>query len=144
MKRFIPILVIASTALTLPATARAATLGEVQLLQPGDSAKSCEALATEINALALAEAKPAKKKKKGFGLGSLTQALSMASPMLGNIGGGMGGAIASQAIGAAQSSAMQSQAQESMDSAMAAMNPNQSIEAQRKARLMGFFESKGC
>jgi hypothetical protein len=53
--------------------------------------------------------------------------------------------IASQAMGAVQSSAMESQMQAQSDAAMAAMNPApQSIEAQRKARLMGFFQQKGC
>lgn len=139
-------MLIGAAAVSPSAPAFAAEAAAVQLVQPGDADLTCEALASQINALASNDAQP-KKKKRGFGLGSLTKVLSVASPMLGGMGGsGMGGMIANQAISVAQTSAMESQMQDTMDGAMAAANPmaNQSIEQQRKNRLMGFYESKGC
>lgn len=144
------ILTLTTAAVTLapcPALAKNAPApAEIQLLQPGDSKLTCEALATEINSLTVAEAQPAKKKKK-FGLGGLGKALSMASPMLmmgGMGGGGIGGQLVAQAAGTAQQAAMESQMQGQMDAAVDAMNPVQSVAAQRKARLMNFYETKNC
>jgi uncharacterized membrane protein len=139
----LPALILAATP---AAAAKEAPAVPVQLLQPGDGQLSCQALATQINQLASAEAQPAKPKKKGFGFGALTKVLGAAAPVLGGMGGsGMGGMLAGQAMGALQGSAAENQMNAQMEAATAAAMPvAQSVEAQRKARLMGFFTEKGC
>ena len=134
-----------------PAGAKDAAAAPVQLLQPGDAQLTCGALAAQINTLALAEAAPAKPKKRGFGVGSLTKVLGAAAPMLGPLGGmggmgggGIGGGLINGALGALQSGATDAQISSGMDAAAAAIPAPQSVEAQRKARLMGFFTQKGC
>jgi hypothetical protein len=134
----VPLLILAST----PAAAKTAPAAQVQLLQPGDAQLSCQALATQINELALLEAKP--KKKKGFGLGGLGKVLIAASPLGAMAGSGLAGQLATQAAGMAQQGAMQGELQGQVDAATAAANPTQSVEAQRKNRLMGFSTQKGC
>lgn len=117
----------------------------IQLLQPGDAQLSCQALATQINELANAEAQAPRKRRGGFG--SFGKMLGAAAPMLGSMGGmggnGIGGALANQAIGAIQAGAAQSQAQGQADAASAAP-ASQTVAAQRRDRLMEFFQSKGC
>jgi hypothetical protein len=138
----LPALILAAT----PAAAKEARAAPVQLLQPGDGQLSCQALATQINQLASAEAQPAKPKKKGFGFGALTKVLGAAAPMLSGMGGsGMGSILAGQAMSALQGTAADNQMNAQMEAATAAAVPlAQSVEAQRKARLMGFFTQKGC
>jgi hypothetical protein len=119
------------------------------LVRPGDHAMSCQALAAEINTLAapapeMAAAKP--KKKSGFGI---LRALGSAAPLLGGVGGGMGGAIASTALGAIGND--RGGGEDQMKTAMVdahrmavdAMNGG-SVAAQRKQRLSAIFEDKHC
>lgn len=129
-----------ATGAALAAAGPAAAQAEppVVLVDSGDMALSCDALAEQINALAAADVKP-KKKKKGLGFGSLTSVLGMASPVLGNFGGSMGGAIAGQALGTAQSMAMQAKSEDQIAASKA-----DGLAAQRKQRLMGIFKDKSC
>ena len=134
----LPLLILASA----PVAARTAPPAPMQLLQPGDAQLTCQALATQINNLALLEAKP--KKKKGFGLGGLGKVLMAASPLGAMAGSGIAGQLVTQAAGMAQQGAMEGQLQSQIDAATGAVEPMQSVEAQRKTRLMGFFTQKGC
>jgi len=127
-----------------PLAAGHAWAAETALVQPGDRDLSCDALAGQINALAQSDAEPVRKKKKKGGFGFLTKALSAASPMLGNLGQGTGALVAGQAAAAVQSAQMEAQMDDQMALAMAATNPRESVEQQRRARLMAIFEDKNC
>lgn len=143
MNRFAFIAVVAVAVAVQPAHARAKdAAAPIQLLQSGDSQMGCQALATEINTLAIADAKP--KKKKGFGLGGFGKVLMMASPLGALAGNGIAGQLATQAAGMAQQGAMEAQASGQSGDTLDAPSASQSVEAQRKARLMGFFSQKGC
>ncbi len=120
--------------------ARAADAPALQLVQPGDRAKSCDALATEINGLAANAGTPAPRKRHGLGLG---RALGMAAPMFGGFGGGMGGALVSQAAGVAESAAARSDGQDAMTSATGAAD-DMALREERRARLMSIIEEKHC
>ena len=124
---------------SVPTPAFAST-APVQLLQPGDSQMGCDALISEINQLAQAEAAPEPKKKRGIGVGRL---LSMAAPALPLVAGA--NPLANMVIGQAASMAQQGAMDQQMQAMTAAAAPaGLSIAAQRKERLMGFFQQKGC
>jgi hypothetical protein len=127
----------------------------VQLIQPGDSAKTCEALATEINTLSAVQAKAAKKAEGGRrAFGFAKGLLSVAGPMvagggLGGGGDGISGMIAQQAMGAIQQQAMQAQMGQmagAMPRAVAATQAadGNTVEAQRIARLTQMHAAKSC
>lgn len=124
-----------------PTTALA--LDEPQtLVRAGDRAMSCEALAAEINTLANAGARSERPRRRG-GLGVL-RALGAASPLLGAMGSGVMGMAAGQAVSMAQQEAATSGMDEAMAASIDAASGRQSVAEQRKARLTGIFEEKGC
>lgn len=133
-------------AATLAAGAAHAQVSALKLVQPGDSAMSCTALAAEINSLSEGQTKAASRAASGRKLlGFATTAMSLAGPMLGGgvsgaNSGGMGGMLAQQALGALQTQAMQAQ----MSGGNPAATAGVSIEVQRMARLSEIFASKGC
>ncbi|MBS0285027.1 MAG: hypothetical protein JSS15_11470 [Proteobacteria bacterium] len=122
-----------------PAPLRASEAGEpvpFETVKAGDRDMSCEALATEINALDRQQqaANAGARKKKG-GLGFLKM-LGAASPVLGMAGGG--GAVASTAMGAAGSVAG------GMAGTPGGNTDEMMLRNQRKQRLMGIFNEKKC
>lgn len=152
-------LITAATALALLAmplpfsTSAGASVPATSLVRAGDGTMTCQALASEINQLAAATtstppaATAAKPKKKG--LGFLGKAISSVAPMASMMVPGVGGMIASSVTGAVSQAASgdavsrsMEMAEQATEQAMRAMNPG--IEQQRKERLMGMFEKKGC
>lgn len=164
MTRKTRIVRIASVAL-LALAAVQAQAAPLELVQPGDAEKSCEALASEMNALSSARAKAAKRADSGrklLGFAATALQVASSSGLLGKGGGGGDSSyMAQQALGSLQAQAQQQQmmgAQQQMmaglgglgaglDPAASALAPtpaDTSIEAQRLARLTDLHADKGC
>lgn len=140
----------------LVAGAAQAKTTEIQVIQPGDSARSCEALATEINALSADQAKASKRAASGKKFMSFAStAMQVAGPMLsggmGKMGGdgGMGAIMAQQAMGQMQAQAMQQQMTQAYGGYGAEPAPTVSdddggLRGQRLTRLNDLHAQKGC
>ena len=143
MKRLGLLASIGALLLTQPVYAAGAPL---QLIQPGDKAMSCEALAAEINSLSAAKAKTAQRAEAGRkARGFMSSALTLAGPMLGGAlssagGDGTGALIAQQAIGALQTQQMSQAYAPALEASAAGV----SLEVQRMARLSEIYAAKGC
>jgi len=141
---------ILAVALAAPALA-----APVELVKAGDAEMSCQAVAAEMNALSAQKAKAAKRAESGRKLLSFaTTALQVASSGgMGGMGGGgnQSGYIAQQALGALQAQAMQQQMMGAAGQGFGAFTDpaaappaDDSVEAQRLARLNDLHAQKGC
>lgn len=146
--RFLPVCLssfLVTAAFLTPDAVRAAEQQPAPaVVRVGDRAMTCDALATEINALAQAPAdEPRPRKKRGLGFLSV---LGGAVPFVG-AAGAVGGALMSTAA----SGAAQMAGQDATDATIAdanrmayeAMNGG-SPARQRKERLTAIFEEKRC
>jgi len=142
----------------------------LELIQAGDTEKSCAALATEINTLSERGAKAAKRAESSRKfLGFAGAALQAAAPLLsgGKMGGGQGSYMAQQALGSIQQQAMmqqqmqmqmQAMQQQAMQQQLAqaygalpgmggpppAAEKPASIASQRVEHLRGIYSQKAC
>ena len=146
--RFLPLLLSSFAVTTCVLYPLSGHAEPFEVVRVGDRAMTCQALAGEINALALANQTaaaeaPKPKKKGGFGF---LKVLGSAVPFVG-MGSAVGGALLSSASGAAQSMTAQSAVADTADDArrMAARAMTGPTPAdQRKERLTGIFEEKHC
>lgn len=151
-RTFASVFIVASVTANVSVAQSRASLGSsvrpaVQLIQPGDRTMSCVTMANQINALTSYEAAPVARlpaKKKHGGLGFLGRAAAMTVPMVGGVGGSIGGALANGAVGAAQDSESNQMRQQSDVQMAATLSGQSSIESQRKARLMTMYDAKRC
>lgn len=116
---------------------------QVSALVPSDAeGLSCKAIAAEMNAVAQAGGRPARRPagpRKLFGFAA--QALQMAGPMLGASGLGNSGlgAVAAQAAQTAAMTAAQAHATSAGEAASASTG-----EAQHLEHLSALYADKGC
>jgi hypothetical protein len=106
------------------------------IVRPGDRDLSCEALSTELGALAAEPATPVRKKKKGLGF---LRMLGAVSP-LGGMAGGAGGALASSAMSTVGNVA----ATEGQGDRQGEGTARPNITAQRKQWLNQIYADKKC
>ncbi len=144
---FLPFILL--TPMTAPLTSADAA-EPIQVVQTGDNALSCQALATEISSLntsaALASPTQAAAKPQRRGFGGLFKVLGSAAPFVPGVGG-MAGSLMMATAGAAQSGATQSRMADveaaGHDMAMRALAGPTPAE-QRRERLTSIFDAKHC
>ena len=137
---------LASGLLALPAAAQ-------DVIRPGDSEMTCEALAGEINALSRSQVRAARREEQRAngeeGLGGFARSLGAARPLLDTVVSNTGGdamtaaVIARSAIDGAQDSSVgESRPQARRPAPPAAAAPT--VDALRLERLNTLHDRRGC
>ena len=112
--------------------AQVSTPPTVQLIQPGDTQKSCEELAAEINAVSAAREQAANRgatTRRMFGFASNAIGAGL------GLGGGWGAGVGAAAAGAVADAAADGQVRNA---------PGVGIEGRRLERLLALHDNKGC